>query len=209
MKFDDIEKHEKLPDEIKDIIYSYKIILDNQKANIIIKHWRKYKKYSELMIDKILESIKEHPYLPIEIDNNVYCHLRKMMKYLNITNYNYLNYEHIFTKLIMSYYHNYEHCIINQYYGKPINEIDDCLEDEILEIDLKKLKIASIYIQELGYKLLLKQKKSKPRFYNNSIVECEYKNHINNENYCNIFNDEYINDLLTKIQSIKDVINRK
>ena len=208
MIFEDIINNNKLPDDIKDIIFCYKIELDNKKTNIIINNWRKYKNYSETMIDKILECNRNSPLLPIEINDKVFNYIEIMMKYINITKNNYLNYEYIFTKLILSYYHYYEHCIINQYYGKPNNEIDECLQEEILEINLKNLKIASHHVQTLGYKLLINYNKFNPNIYNN-IVKGEYLNYINNENYCNIFKDEYIDNLIIKIKSIQNIINLK
>ena len=208
MIIEDIRNNYKLPDDIKDIIYRYKIEIDNKKTNIIINKWRKYKNYSETIINKILEYNQDIPFIPVEINNYVFNYIEIMMKYINITNKNYLNYEYIFIKLILSYYHYYEYFINFQYYDKPINEISEYLQQEILKINLKKLKIASIHIQDLGYKLLLNYNKFNINIYNN-IVKGEYLNYINNKNYCNIFNDEYIDNLIVKIKSIKNIINSK
>lgn len=208
MIIEDIRNNYKLPDDIKDIIYRYKIEIDNKKTNIIINKWRKYKNYSETIINKILEYNQDIPFIPVEINNYVFNYIEIMMKYINITNKNYLNYEYIFIKLILSYYHYYEYFITFQYYDKPINEISEYLQQEILKINLKKLKIASIHIQDLGYKLLLNYNKFNINIYNN-IVKGEYLNYINNKNYCNIFNDEYIDNLIVKIKSIKNIINSK
>jgi len=45
MHINDILKNEILPDDIIEKIIKHKVMLDNQKANIIIKYWRKYNNY--------------------------------------------------------------------------------------------------------------------------------------------------------------------
>jgi hypothetical protein len=220
--FEDINDNNILPDEIKMMIFKFKNYNDNKKANIIIRKWReknnKYidlRNYLRLFNLTILfnDEIVDLDILPIEINGYIYYIFRNIMLYNNITRENYKIYEKIFLKMSESFYYNYEQCIVKQYLNKSKEEIDECLLEEIEDIDLKILKKTSILIQNLGYRLILKYRilfKNSDSVIKDSIILQEYLEFINNINsekhLSNIFCDNYINNLLRNLKSIQQVI---
>lgn len=220
--FDDINDNNILPDEIKMMIFKFKNYNDNKKANIIIRKWReKNNKYIDLRNSLRLfnltillnDEIVDLDILPIEITGYIYYIFRNIMLYNNITRENYKIYEKIFLKMSESFYYNYEQCIVKQYLNKSKEEIDECLLEEIEDIDLKILKKTSILIQNLGYRLILKYRilfKNSDSLIKDSVILKEYLEFINNINsekhLSNIFCDNYINNLLRRLKSIQQVI---
>lgn len=220
--FKDIIDNNILPDEIKMMIFKFKNYNDNRKANIIIRKWReKSNKYIDLRNSLRLfnlsivfnDEIVDLDILPIEITGYIYYIFRNIMLNNNITRESYKMYEKIFLKMSQSFYYNYEQCIVKQYLNKSKEEIDECLLEEIEDIDLKILKKTSILIQNLGYRLILKYRilfKNSDSVIKDSIILKEYLEFINNINsekhLSNIFCDNYINNLLRCLKSIQQVI---
>lgn len=220
--FEDINDNNILPDEIKMMILKFKNYNDNKKANIIIRKWReKNNKYIDLrnylrlfnLTILLNDEIVDLDILPIEITGYIYYIFRNIMLYNNITRENYKIYEKIFLKMSESFYYNYEQCIVKQYLNKSKEEIDECLLEEIEDIDLKILKKSSILIQNLGYRLILKYRilfKNSDSVIKDSVILKEYLEFINNINsekhLSNIFCDNYINNLLRRLKSIQQVI---
>ena len=211
--FKDINDNNILPDEIKMMIFRFKNYNDNKKANIIIRKWREKNNKDIDFINNLNNEIIDSDLLPIEISGYIYYNLRNLMLYNNITRESYKIYEKIFLKMCESFYYNYEQCIVKQYLNKSKEEIDECLLEEIEDIDLKILKKTSILIQNLGYRLILKYRilfKISDSVIKDSIILQEYLEFINNINsekhLSNIFCDNYINNLLRNLKSIQQVI---
>ena len=201
MHINDILKNEILPDDIIEKIIKYKVMLDNQKANIIIKYWRKYNNYQYKLIDKIPLIDDKDNNLEFRIDSLIYDNIKILTKYLHVNFEEFFNFEYYYIKVSGAIY-QYDKFVIDNY-NKEKDQIHE-ITQKLLMIDTNKLKIVSIYLTDFAYKLLLLYNKYNKLFNSISVISKDFNDYKKHNNINNVFNSNYIDTIINKIKIIQN-----